>query len=326
MKTILGILSIVVVVLAASAAALFWFLRNPVSTPQYPAGARKASVERLKEDVAFLTGLAPARNARNLASLNRAAAYIAEAFARAGCTPTEQPFKANGAEYKNVVCSLGPKDAPRVVIGAHYDVAGDDNPGADDNASGVAGILELARLIAAAKPKLAHRVDLVAFTLEEIPHFRPAIMGSQVYARAFANGRTPLKLMVSVEMIGYFQDRLDSQGYPIGALKLIYPNKANFIAIVGRPFDRSPVARVKTLMSVADALPVFSINAPRSLKGVDFSDHRSFWDLDLPAVMVTDTAFFRNPNYHRATDLPESLDYGRMAMVVDGLYQLATRY
>ncbi len=326
MKTILGFLLVVVVLGAASAAVFFWFLRNPVSAPQYPADARRASIERLKADVAFLAGLTPVRNSRNLESLNKAAAYIGDAFARAGCVPKEQPFKVNGAAYKNIICSFGPKDAPALVIGAHYDVFGKDNPGADDNASGVAGILELARLVAAAKPNLTHRLDLVAFTLEELPHFSQRTMGSQVYAREFLAARTPLKLMISVEMIGYFHDRIDSQSYPIGALKLIYPDKANFIAIVVRPFDRSQVARVKTLMSVTDALPVYSINAPSSLKGVDFSDHRSFWEHDLPAVMVTDTAFYRNPNYHRATDLPESLDYRRMAMVVDGLYQVAVQY
>jgi hypothetical protein len=323
---ILGLLLVAIVLAAILGAALFWFLRNPVASTPRPADARNAAIERLKADVEFLTGLAPSRNARNLESLNKAASYIANAFAQAGCAPREQPFTVNGTEYKNIICSFGAEEMPRLVIGAHYDVAGENNPGADDNASGVAGILELARLIGAAKPKLPHRVDLVAFTLEEQPHFRPSTMGSQIYADELVAGRTPLKLMISVEMIGYFQDRAGSQGYPIGALKLIYPNTADFIAIVGRPLDRSPVARVKMLMTVTDALPVYSINAPRFLRGVDFSDHRSFWQHDLPAVMVTDTAFFRNPNYHRSTDLSESLDFRRMAMVVDGLYQVAVRY
>jgi len=151
-------------------------------------------------------------------------------------------------------------------------------------------------------------------------------MGSHVYARSIAAGQAPLKLMISIEMIGYFADRPDSQDYPLGILKWFYPDKANFVAVVGGAFDRSSVARVKQLMSVTDALPVYSINAPGILPGIDFSDHWSFWQHDLPAVMVTDTAFFRNANYHRATDTAESLDYRRMALVVDGLYQVAVKY
>ena len=124
-------------------------------------------------------------------------------------------------------------------------------------------------------------------------------------------------------MIGYFSDQTGSQSFPLGLLAWFYPDKGNFIGVVGRAFDRSLVARVKALMTVTPDLPVYSINAPGFITGVDFSDHWSFWQFGFPAVMVTDTAFLRNPNYHHPTDTPGTLDYGRMAQTVDGLYRVA---
>lgn len=323
--TLTAILAVVATAVV-SAAALFWFLRNPVLLEAYPTDAHMADVRRLRADVAFLAGLTPSRNSRNVAVLDEAAAYIEKAFARTACARHQQTFRINRAEYRNIVCSFGPEKAPRLVIGAHYDVYGENNPGADDNASGVAGILELARLISMKKPKLRHRLDLVAFTLEEPPHFRSTDMGSYVYARGMMPENMPLKLMISVEMIGYFSDQPNSQSYPLGLLAWFYPDRANYIAVVGRAFDRSIVARVKMLMSATERLPVYSINAPTRLRGVDFSDHWSFWQHGLPAVMVTDTAFYRNANYHAPTDTPDTLDYRRMGMVVDGLYRVAVRY
>ena len=315
------------VVLAAGLyGGVFWFLRNPALLSEVPAPAQRAEAARLEADVRFLAGLSPSRNAGNPEVLDRAAAHIAAAFATTGCDLSTQPYTVDQVEYRNVICSFGPKDAPRVVMGAHYDVAGDANPGADDNASGVSGVLELARLIGVARPALDHRLDLVAFTLEEPPHFHSEDMGSYVYARSLRDAQVPLKLMVSVEMIGYFSDQPGSQAFPFGFLSWFYPETGNFIAVVGRAFDRSLVSRTKALLTVAPALPVYSINAPGFLPGIDFSDHWSFWQHGFPAVMVTDTAFFRNPNYHRPTDRPETLDYRRMALVVDGLYRVAVGF
>ena len=305
---------------------LFWFLRNPAASLGTPSQFPMAEAARLEADVRYLAGLIPPRNAGNSESLDKAAAYIAEAFAATGCDLSKQPFLVNQVEYRNVICSFGPESAPRVVIGAHYDVAGDANPGADDNASGVAGIQELARLIGAAQPSLRHRLDLVAFTLEEPPHFRSEEMGSYVYAKSLREAGVPLKLMVSVEMIGFFSDDPGSQAFPFKFLSWFYPETGNFIAVVGSAWERSLVARGKALMAASPELPVYSINAPSFLTGIDFSDHWSFWQHDFPAVMVTDTAFFRNPNYHHPTDTPETLDYHRMALTVDGLYRVAVGF
>lgn len=311
---------------AALYLGLFWFLRNPARSPDGPGAPQRADPGRLERDVRYLSSVVPPRNAGNVDGLERAAVHIATGFTAAGCALEVRNFEVDHTVYRNVACSFGPPAAPRLVIGAHYDVAGDANPGADDNASGVAGLLELARLIGAARPSLQHRLDLVAFALEEPPHFRSEAMGSHAYARDLRDQGVDLKLMISVEMIGYFSDESGSQHYPLGVLNWFYPGEADFIGVVGRALDRAPVARVKALMTVTPALPVYSINAPAFVTGVDFSDHWSFWQLGFPAVMVTDTAFLRNPNYHRPTDTPETLDYRRMALTVDGLYRVAVDY
>lgn len=301
-----------------------WVVTNPVYvTPDF-APAPVADPARLEADVRYLAETMPARSSRRRGSLDRAATFIAESFAAAGCEPRAEEFKVDHVAYRNLVCSFGPRDAPRLVMGAHYDVY--ESPGADDNASGVAALIEMARMVGAEKPALEHRLDLVAFTLEEPPHFRSQSMGSYLHARGIVRQGAELKLMISVEMIGFYADEPGSQAYPVGVLEWLYPDRANFIGVVGRLLDRSSVARVKSLMAVSDDLPVHSINAPAALTGVDFSDHWSFWQNGLPALMVTDTAFLRNPNYHRSTDTPDTLDYRRMALAVDGLYQVAVGY
>ena len=301
---------------------LFWFLRNPASTTMAEAGGLRAEPERLEAHVGFLTSIQPSRSMNNPAALTLAADYVKEELAKTGCAVREHTFTIQGTVYRNIICASGPEDAPRVVIGAHYDVAGDNNPGADDNASGVAGVLEIARLLGAQKPPLDHRVELVAFTLEEVLSSR----GSLEYARFLREDDVAVDLMVSVEMIGYFSDEPGSQTFPLSFLNLFYPREGNFIGVVGRAFDRSVVSRVKKLMTVSDTLPVYSINAPKFIPAIELSDHKNFWAAGYPAVMVTDTAFLRNPNYHRSTDAADTLDYERMAAVVDGLYRVTVDY
>jgi Zn-dependent M28 family amino/carboxypeptidase len=244
-------------------------------------------------------------------------------FARLGLATDVQEYQVNGRGYRNVIARLGPTKGPLIVIGAHYDACG-DTPGADDNASGVAGLLELARALAAHPPR--QPVELVAYTLEEPPFFRTEDMGSYRHAQALAAQGREVKLMLSLEMIGYFRDSPRSQRYPVGALKLLYPDQGNFIALVGAYRDFGDMRRVKGLFKGASALPVTSINAPESVQGVDFSDHASYWRFKMPAIMVTDTAFLRNDNYHEAGDTPETLDYRRMAQVVRGVFAVAQEF
>ncbi|MEM7620763.1 MAG: M28 family peptidase [Pseudomonadota bacterium] len=307
-------------------AIAFWFLKNPLFVPSQPILSAQSDKIHLQTHVNYLAAISPSRNSKNLIALNQAADYIKAEFQKSKCNIDEQVFEIEGQNYRNIVCSFGPESAPRIILGAHYDVHFENNPGADDNASGVAGIIELSRLLTQHSPDLKHRVDLVAYTLEEQPHFREHTMGSFIHAKSLVEQDIPVKLMVSIEMIGYFSDAPESQSYPLSFLKLFYPTTGNFIGVIGTSFDRSLVARAKRLMNTSERLPVYSINAPRFIPGVDLSDHRNFWHFNLPALMVTDTAFLRNPNYHQSTDTPDTLDYDRMSDVVNGLYRIAVEF
>lgn len=272
---------------------------------------------RLRADVLALAERFVPRDAARPDNLRAAADYIAAQFAAAGAPTERQAFRVRGETYANVIARFGPADAPRLVVGAHYDAAG-PYPGADDNASGVAGLLELARRLHGAP--LRRRVDLVAFCLEEPPFFGSDEMGSAVYARALKAAHAPVHAMLALEMIGYFSDRKDSQQFPDPALKALYPSEGNFIAVVGRAQETDLVRRLQAAMRAASPLAVHSLNAPASTPGVALSDHASFWAAGYPGVMITDTAFFRNPHYHTADDTPATLNYTRMAQVVAGVH------
>jgi Zn-dependent M28 family amino/carboxypeptidase len=272
---------------------------------------------RLEAHVRMLSETCAPRDEAHVENLDRAAHYIAAEFAAAGGAVREQPYTAGGRAYKNVIATFGPTTGARVVVGAHYDAAG-PFPGADDNASGVAGLIELARLIGRAPPPAP--VELVAFTLEEPPWFRTGLMGSQVHARALRESGAEVRAMIAVEMIGCFTDAPGSQHFPTSLLRPFYPSAGNFIAVIGRLGGGGLVRRVKRAMRGAAPLPVHALVGPRFIPGVDFSDHASYWDEGFPAAMVTDTAFYRNPRYHTADDRADTLDYHRMAQVVSGLH------
>ncbi len=272
---------------------------------------------RLERHVGMVSQTYMPRNAAHPENLDRIAAYIAQEFAQANARVVEQPYAIDGHTYRNVIGSYGPDTADRIVIGAHYDAAG-PFPGADDNASGVAGLLELAYLLGTVP--LSTRVELVAYTLEEPPYFRTPLMGSAVHAQSLRQQGHSVRVMIALEMIGYFSDAPNSQLFPASILKLFYPTEGNFIAIVGNVGQGAVVRRAKRAMRGASALPVYSLNAPRFVPGVDFSDHLQYWAAGYQALMITDTAFYRNARYHTAHDTPETLDYPRMAMVVQGVY------
>ena len=274
---------------------------------------------QLYADVQFLTGLNPPRNAFNLVSLNRSADYIFQEFKKLSPHVEYQTFKVENQEYKNIICSLGPENGERIIVGAHYDVCG-DQPGADDNASGVAGLLAIARLVHELKPALKYRLDFVAFALEEPPYFKTEAMGSAVHAKSLRAGGVKVKGMICLEMIGYYSDEKDSQRFPVAALKAIYPNQANFISVVGNLGQGALVKHVKDYIKAGSQIPVESLTAPAAVPGVDFSDHLNYWKYDYPAVMITNTSFYRNPNYHQATDTIDTLNFDKMAEVVKGLY------
>jgi hypothetical protein len=290
------------------------WVAQPLFAKPASAQARHIDPERLHEHVLMLSQQFSPRDQNNVANLDRAASYIRDRFAASSARVTDQPFVVAGQTYRNVIASFGPEAGERIVIGAHYD-AYQRYPAADDNASGVAGLLELAGLLA--KENLAVRVDLVAYTLEEPPYFYTSHMGSMVHAESLKHQEVKVRLMISLEMIGYFSDAPDSQSFPISLLRLLYPSRGNFVSVVGSIGDGLLVRRLKSTMQTASPLPVYSINAPRFVPGIDFSDHLSYWRSGYPAVMITDTAFYRNHNYHTANDTAEKLDYRRMAMVVE---------
>ncbi|HSP79430.1 MAG TPA: M28 family peptidase [Myxococcaceae bacterium] len=301
---------------ALLAAAAAWLGRTPPSRPATGCVPRRVDPKRLEAHVRTLSETFHPRDYLHPENLERTASFLAEEFARAGGRVRSEPYSTGGASYRNVIASFGPDSEERLILGAHYDAA-HGAPGADDNASGVAALLELAEVLGQHPPPM--RVDLIGFTLEEPPHFRMPTQGSKVHARALRAEGVKVHAMIAVESIGYFSDAPDSQQYPLAALKLRYPSTGNFIGVVGRGEERELVRTVHQAMRAASPLPVESLTAPRGLEGVDFSDHASFWDEGYPAVMVTDTALFRNPNYHTPGDTWDTLDYARMAQVVEGL-------
>jgi peptidase M28-like protein len=276
----------------------------------------RADPRRLAADVERLVRLAP-RDAAHPKNLDRAADELARSLGDAGAPVTELPFSVSGHRFRNVIGSFGPEGGGRVIVGAHYD-AYLEFPGADDNASGVAGVLELARLLSSAR--LRGGIDLALWPLEEPPHFGSDSMGSSVHARSLADAGAPVLAMLSLEMIGCFRDEPGSQQLPLSLLKLVYPTTGSFIALAGRFSDIGLLRRVKGSMLSGSDLPVRSINAPQGFPAIDLSDHLSFWRAGYPALLVTDTAFYRNPRYHTGGDTPETLDYARMAKVVDGVF------
>ena len=280
--------------------------------------AQTADTLRLRRHLLALTSTPEPRNYLHEASLNQAADYIKTELQAAGARPTEQPYEVQGRTYRNILGSFGPETGPRLVIGAHYDVCG-EQPGADDNGTGVAALLELARLLSQQKQPLPCRIDLVAYTLEEPPFFRTPQMGSYVHAQSLRAAGVPVRGMVALEMLGYYDDRRGSQRYPLGLLKLLFGSRGNYVTVAqkfgnGR-FGRQLARRYKG----AASLPVKRFKAPAWLPGIDFSDHLNYWHFGYPAVLLTDTAFYRNHHYHQPTDTLSRLDMRRLGLAVEAL-------
>ncbi|MDI6889916.1 MAG: M28 family peptidase [Thermodesulfovibrionales bacterium] len=282
----------------------------------------------LEVTVRFLSEEIGSRSYKDLEELERSADYIEEKMVSSGCDVKRQSFTYMGNTYHNIIGEVSPvrkdisngvrgdKESETLIIGAHYDTV-PGTPGADDNASGIAGLLELARL-AALKPS-PRTVRFVAFTLEEPPLFKTRHMGSYMYAKSLKKEKVKVEGMISLEMIGYFCERKGCQYYPFPFFKLFYPEKGDFIAFVGNISSRAFTKRVKNAFQKASTLPVESLNTVSIVPGVDFSDHSSFWSFGYPAFMITDTAFYRNPNYHTAGDRAHTLDYKTMALLIYGL-------
>ena len=272
----------------------------------------------LETHVRKLAGTQLPRSYMHMESLNAAADYVEAELKKAGATTKRQEYEAFGKTFRNIVCRIETGNPKTVLLGAHYDVCG-QGPGADDNASGVAGLIELARILHTNKDRLKYSVEIVAFTNEEPPFFRTKAMGSYIHAQSILNRKQTIEYMVVLEMIGFYSDKAESQTYPIASMRQTYPTTGNFVAVVGNDNSSDTVASIKQAFQNNAAIDCRSLIAPPSMQGMDFSDHLNYWALDVKAVMITDTAFYRNKNYHERTDTPATLNYSKMAEVVKGL-------
>ena len=283
-----------------------------------PLDARgEALRDQLRHDVEMLAGDIGERSVQRPEGLHAAADRIESAFAATGLAPRRQTFVVQGVACDNIEAEIvgDARPADIVVIGAHYDSLA-STVGADDNASGSAALLALARAFATARPRATLR--FVAFVNEEPPYFQTSDMGSFVYAKRCRDRGEHVVSMVSLETIGYYADADGSQKYP-PFVGLAYPSTGNFVGFVG---DRDSAALVRRAIAAFRGrakVPSEGGALFAGVPGVGWSDQWSFWQVGYPAIMVTDTAPFRNPDYHTRADTPDKLDYDRMARVVDGL-------
>jgi Zn-dependent M28 family amino/carboxypeptidase len=249
-------------------------------------------------------------------SLNKTAEYIESAFTSYGYAVERQTYSCYGKTVSNLIAEKMGENKEVVIIGAHYDTV-PGTPGADDNASAVAGLLELGRLL---KESLSKKtLVLVAFANEEPPCFGSMNMGSMVYAKYLKDQKISIEVMVSLEMIGFFsEERI--QGYPLPGMGLFYPKEGNFIGVVGNFHSSKHVSFFKKGIRKHCDINTKSLTAPEFFGGINLSDNYSFWQHGYRAIMITDTSFFRNRNYHQETDTIDTLDFERMAELVKGLY------
>lgn len=258
------------------------------------------------------------RNPQHYDALNQASDYITEQMSRRNSNLQVQQYVYNKKKFKNLICEKSGLHKPGeiIIIGAHYDTVL-DSPGADDNATGVACLLALIRML--------HHYDnhrtlrFVAFTLEEPPFFGTEQMGSHVYAKLCKEKDENIVAMISLEMLGYYTEKPGSQKYPFPDMKGQYSDRGNFIAVVGNDQSRQLGNDFADKIKETSLVKTETIIHGSSVHGIDLSDHSSFWKFDYPAIMLTDTAFYRNPHYHEASDTIDTLNFKYFTRLVFAL-------
>ncbi len=313
--------AVVIVALGPGLISLWWMTQMPLQSYKGPlpplSAAQSELANRLSEHVRYLSVTIGERSTRRTGSLQATTDYLRSSLVQAGYTVSEQTYTVDGNAATNLEAELPGSDRASglVVLGAHCDsVLG--TVGANDNATGVAATLELARLLKGTR--LRRTIRFVFFVNEEPPYFKTESMGSLVYARQLRRDGVPISAMISLETIGYYSDAAGSQKYP-ALLSLFYPSRGNFIGFVGNSESRDLVRRATRRFSESAPFPSEGVAAPATLPGVGWSDHWSFWQQGYPAIMITDTAVFRYPYYHTPLDTPEKVDFEKMARVVDGV-------
>ena len=265
----------------------------------------------------YLTQIQPPRNYRNIDSLNNVASYLDDRFNDIGLETYFQNYVVDNNEYKNVIATLNPQYEKRLIIGAHYDVCGNFQ-GADDNASAVAGLIQTAKQLYAIKDILPIRIDFVCFTLEEPPYFGTQNMGSYVYAKYLFDNKIDVIGMINYEMIGYFTN----ENVDLSKLSMFITkkqadiSKGNFIAMVCNEQSQNFMSEFD-FENIDKNIEYVEAMIPTPINQITASDHLNFWKFGYKAIMVTDTAHFRNPNYHTANDTLETLDVNKMQCVVN---------
>lgn len=277
---------------------------------------KETVIENLHQHAGYLSVNIGERHLWKEGSLDRTADYIESTLTSSGYSVHRQTYSCYGKNVSNLIVEKAGTEQEVVVIGAHYDTV-PGTPGADDNASAVAGLLELARL----HRNIPNKKTLlfVAFANEEPPCFGFSNMGSMVHAKSLKEAERPVEVMVSLEMIGYFRpERI--QNYPLPGMNLFYPRTADFIGVVGNFRSSKYVSLFKKGIRKYSAIEARSLTGPEFFGGINLSDNSSFWRHGFKAIMVTDTSFFRNPHYHQETDTIDTLDFEKMTEVVKGLH------
>ncbi len=324
-------MTLAIVLLAAISLLLtggFLFSRMPgesFSGPPSPLTADDLRLrQRLVGHVEALAGTIGERHIWRPQALDAAAEYILAELGRSGYAVSEQTYTVDAVRCRNLIAELrGTSQADEIlVVGAHYDTV-PGTPGANDNGSGLAVMLETARTLAGTRP--ARTLRFVAFVNEEPPFFKTGRMGSRIYTAGLRREGARVVGMFSLETVGHYDSRPDSQSFPLPLLRLFYPSRGEFIAFVGNFASRPFLARSLDLFRRQAKLPSEGIAAPGWVTGVDWSDHWSFWQAGYPAVMVTDTALFRYAHYHERGDTPEKLDYDAMTRLAGGFAAMLTK-
>lgn len=323
-----ALLAVLLLLLGIPGAALVWMTSVPGRSHEgplpglTPEQARLAT--RLRTHVEAIAS--KPHNVGHPEELERSARHIENALAGMDYPIHRQAFETNGQKVRNIEIVIEPAaaEAATLVIGAHYD-SWLDAPGANDNGTGTAAAVELARLLSDLRHKSSLRIRIVLFVNEEPPFFKTNRMGSLVHARSLKRTGEPVLGMLTLETLGFYSDEENSQHYP-PPLGLLYPTKGDFVAFVGLTSSRTFVQRAVGSFREVAAFPSVGGTAPGFVQGIDWSDHWAYEQMGMPALMVTDTAPFRYPHYHTPRDTPDRIDYERLARVVSGLEKMIRKW